>query len=116
MSEDAVNNYRGTEHRRNERLTVEEKLRAVITAEDGTTTEAFVQDISAGGAALVVGPNFFNETFVDLHMEGIGRVNARVARKFQQGIGVEFNINEKERQAMQEELKKFRKAGGRGTF
>jgi hypothetical protein len=113
---DPIGNKRGTEHRRHKRLTVKEKLRAVITAEDGTKTEAEVRDISAGGAALVVGINFYNETFVDLHMEGIGKVNARVARQFAEGVGVEFNLSEQERAKVKEELIKFRKAGGRRTY
>ncbi len=103
----------GTEHRRHPRLTVEEKLRAVLTRPDGTEIEAAVRDVSAGGAALIVGSNFHNETFVDLHMEGFGKVNARVARQFREGIGVEFKLNEKERAEIKEELIKFRKAGGR---
>jgi len=112
---DRDDDFQGTEHRRHQRLTVEEKLRAVITKADGTKTEAVVQDISAGGAGLVVGANFHNETFVDLHMEGIGKVNARVARQFAQGIGVEFNVNEKARAEVKKELIKFRRAGGGGA-
>jgi hypothetical protein len=113
---DGGEDFLGTEQRRHPRYTVEEKLRAVLTAEDGTTTEAEVRDVSAGGAALLVGTNFYNETFVDLHMEGFGKVNARVARQFREGIGVQFNIGEKDRAAIQEALAQFRKAGGRGKF
>ena len=61
------------------------------------SVDAVVRDISAGGAGLIVSGTFHNEAFVDLHMEGFGRVSARIARKFVQGIGVEFNLNEKER-------------------
>jgi len=113
---DLEDDFQGTDLRRYPRLTVEEKLRAVLTGPDGTETEAVVSDISAGGAGLIVGANFHNETFVDLHMEGFGRVSARVARKFVQGIGVEFNLNEKERAEIKEELIKFRKAGGRQKY
>lgn len=112
---DHDDNYQGPEHRRHQRLSVEDKLRAVITNTDGTKTVAEVHDISEGGAALIVGTNFYNETFVDLHMESIGKVNARVARQFREGIGVEFNLSERERAAVKEELMKFRKAGGGGT-
>jgi hypothetical protein len=105
-----------TDLRRHPRLSVEEKLRAVLTGPDGTKTEAVVHDISAGGAGLIVTGAFHNETFVDLHMEGFGRVSARVARKFSQGIGVEFNLSEKERAEIKQNLIKFRRAVGRRKY
>jgi hypothetical protein len=102
-----------TDLRRHPRLHVEDEFPATITDAAGNKTDAVVRDISAGGAGLIVGGAFHNEAFVDLHMEGFGRVSARVARKFVQGIGVEFNLSESERAEMKEELIKFRRAGGR---
>lgn len=105
-----------TDFRRHPRLLVDDQFPATITDAAGNKTDAVVRDISAGGAGLFVSGTFHNEAFVDLHMEGFGRVSARIARKFVQGIGVEFNLNEKERAEIKEELIKFRKAGGRQKF
>jgi len=107
---------RATDHRRHPRFSVDEDFHATVTDTAGNKIDAVVRDISAGGAGLIVGANFHNETFVDLHMEGFGRVNARVARQFAQGIGVEFNLSESERAEIKEELARFRKAGGRRTY
>ena len=41
-------------------------------------------------------------------MEGYGKIPARVAREFVEGIGVEFELDEPEKNDMEEELKKFR--------
>ena len=105
-----------TDVRRHPRLLVENEFPATVTDADGNTADAVVRDISAGGAGLIVCGTFHNEAFVDLHMEGFGRVSARVARKFAQGIGVEFNLDERERAELKEELARFRKAGGRGAY
>ena len=43
-------------------------------------------------------------------MDGFGKVPVKVKRQFAEGIGVEFDINEKEREAMKEELLAFRKS------
>ena len=41
-------------------------------------------------------------------MEGYGKILAPVAREFVEGIGVEFELDEPEKNDMEEELKKFR--------
>ncbi|NQV83288.1 MAG: PilZ domain-containing protein [Rhodospirillales bacterium] len=95
--------------RRYPREMVPRNLRATITDENGQKQEAAISDISAGGAGLVVDGLFGNSAFVELHMDGIGTIPSRVARQFAQGIGVEFEISEKEREAMKDELLAFRK-------
>ena len=95
--------------RRYPRVAVPGSYRATIRGEDGLERDAAVTDISAGGAGLIVDGLFGNSAFVELHMEGVGDFPARVAREFAQGIGIEFQISEKERNAMKDELLAFRK-------
>ena len=58
----------------------------------------------------MVDGQFANNEFIELHMDGFGKVPVKVKRQFAEGIGVEFDINEKEREAMKEELLAFRKS------
>ncbi|MBT3304932.1 MAG: PilZ domain-containing protein [Alphaproteobacteria bacterium] len=102
--------------RRYPREMVPGNLRATIKDENGHEQEAAVADISVGGAGLVVDGLFGNSAFVELHMDGVGTIPGRVARQFAQGIGVEFDISEKEREAMKEELLAFRKAVSSETY
>ena len=102
--------------RRHERTSVGGKFRATVTDSTGAKTEAVVLDVSAGGAGLNVQGAFQNDAFVDLHMGTFGTVSGRVARKFVEGIGVEFNMDDAEKKRFNEALIAFRKAGGRGAF
>jgi hypothetical protein len=101
--------------RRYPRIVAPGNVRATIRDADGHEHEVGVADISAGGAGLVVDGAFGNSDFVNLHMEGVGDIPARVARRFAEGIGIEFQISEKEREAMKDELLAFRKAAA-GKF
>ncbi len=94
--------------RRHERLAVRENFKATITGADGVEQDVRVMDISAGGAGLVVEGSFQNDAFVELHMEGYGKIPARVKREFMEGIGVEFELEGPQKDDMEEELKKFR--------
>ena len=49
-------------------------------------------------------------------MEGYGKIPARVAREFFAGIGVEFELDEPEKNDMKEELKKFRLSVARKKY
>lgn len=49
-------------------------------------------------------------------MEGYGKISARVAREFVEGIGVEFEFDEPEKNDMEEELKKFRLSVARKKY
>ena len=95
--------------RRYARVAVPGNLHATLKDAKGREQEVAVTDISAGGAGLVVDGQFGNSDFVELHMDGFGNVPSRVKRQFAKGIGVEFEISEKERDAMKEELLAFRK-------
>lgn len=97
------------EQRRHERVHLPEGVRATIRGEDGEEKEVTVKDLSDGGAGLIVDGAFENESFVELHMEGMGRIKGKIARKFVEGIGIEFDFSEsEENKEMEEELRKFR--------
>ncbi|MCH7937494.1 MAG: PilZ domain-containing protein [Proteobacteria bacterium] len=96
------------DQRRYQRMEMPEHVKATITGEDGVEHEVTVKDISAGGAGLIVDGAFENDDFVELHMEGYGKIPARVKREFLEGIGVEFELGEPEKDDMEDELKKFR--------
>ncbi len=98
------------DQRRYQRTEVPEHVKATIIGEDGVEHDVTVKDLSGGGAGLIVDGSFENDDFVELHMEGYGKIPARVRREFIEGIGVEFELDEPEKNDMDEELKKFRLA------
>ena len=104
------------DQRRYQRTEVPEHVKATIIGEDGVEHEVTVKDLSVGGAALIVDGSFENDDFVDLHMEGYGKITARVAREFVEGICVEFELDEPEKNDMDEELKKFRLSVAREKY
>ena len=115
MSDDQDNKITATggppgDQRRYQRTEVPEHVKATIIGEDGVELEVTVKDLSAGGAGLIVDGSFENDDFVELHMEGYGKIPARIKREFVAGIGVEFELDEPEKNDMEEELKKFRRA------
>ncbi len=103
-------------NRRHARQELPKNTKAVLKKDDGTSQEVDVLDISAGGAGLLVDGTFENNAFVELHMEGIGSIKARVARDFVEGIGLEFDLAGKEREKMEEELREFRKTVARESY
>ena len=96
--------------RRHARTELPKNTRAVLRNADGFEQDVDVLDISAGGAGLLVSDTFENNAFVELHMEGMGSIKARVTRDFVEGIGSEFDLTGAERKKMEEELLIFRKA------
>ncbi len=96
------------DQRRYQRTKMPEHVKATIIGEDGVEQDVTVKDLSAGGAGLIVEGSYENDAFVELHMEGYGKIPARVKREFVEGIGVEFELDEPEKNDMEEELKKFR--------
>jgi hypothetical protein len=105
-----------TDHRRYDRMVLPKSTRARLKDEDGTIHEVEVQDISAGGAGLLVDGVFDNDSFVEMHMEGLGDIKARVARNFIEGIGIEFDLSEPERNVVEAELRAFRNTIAREEF
>ena len=104
-----------TDQRRHARTNLPGNFWAALKGEDGTTYEVGVQDISADARLLVDGV-FENASFVELHMEGLGSINAHVARDFAGGIGVEFDLSGRHKKEMEAELKAFRKTVASGNF
>ena len=96
--------------RRHARAELPKNTRAVLRNADGSEQDVDILDISAGGAGLLVSDTFENNAFVELHMEGIGSIKARVKRDFVEGIGIEFDLSGAEREKMEDELLAFRKA------
>lgn len=113
---DIDSNDPGDDIRRYDRIAVPGNFQATLKDEKGREREVGVTDISAGGAGLVVDGQFANSEFIELHMDGFGKVPGKVKRQFAEGIGVEFDISEKEREAMKDELLAFRKTVAAKTF
>jgi len=105
-----VSDNPGDDVRKYDRVAVPGNYQAILKDQQGREQKASVTDISAGGAGLVVDGQFANNEFIELHMDDFGKVPVKVKRQFAEGIGVEFDINEKEREAMKEELLAFRKS------
>ena len=105
-----------TDVRRYPRQGLPANVPVTITGEGGEKIEGMVMDISPSGAGLSVAKPIDNYAFVELHLEGLGTVPGRVARNFASGIGVEFDLGERERKDMEEELIKFRKAVARKEY
>jgi hypothetical protein len=105
-----------TDQRRHPRTELPDNFRSAIKGDDGTMQDVGVQDISAGGAGLLVDGVFENASFVELHMEGLGSIKAHVARDFAGGIGVEFDLDEQKTKDMETELRAFRKTVAEGNF
>ena len=59
--------------------------------------EAELLDISGSGAALRSTVLLDNDTFVELHIEGVGDLKGRVARSYDGGFAVKFEANAKQR-------------------
>ena len=73
----------------------------------GHTHDATLKDVSVGGAALSGPVNLDNDLFVQLHIEGLGRVPAHVVRSFHDGLAVKFHVDEEEKESFGETLKRI---------
>ena len=95
------------EKRRHSRHPYGKPFRAVVGDE---VHEGTVEDISAGGAALLTNANLGNDVFIELHVDGVGELPSRVVRQFDQGVGVLFDTAAAE-PAAEEEKPAARKKG-----
>ncbi len=80
------------------------------------TFEAQLKDVSATGAAIIVGADVIldNNQFVQLHMAGLGYRSGYKARDIPDGFALEFEEqDEKSREEMETALKML-KSGGKG--
>ncbi len=82
--------------------------------------EGEVDNISASGVAVKYQPdslfNIENDQFAELQIESIGNVSGRVARTYENGFAVAFDIDEKQKDKIAAEIEKFRKATARRRF
>lgn len=89
------------EKRRHPRITISKfvRTRDNVEAFDGT-----LKDISASGAAIDVDAKFEENFPVDLEIEDMGRFTGRVARSFDDGLAVHFELDEEEQKRLISEI------------
>ena len=95
------------QHRDN-RTDLPAKTSAIRKGAGGGVVEGGVMDRSGGGAGLFTDIPFENNSFVVLHIDGMEPIAGRVARKFIEGMGVEFDLSDPAKKDVEEEIRKFR--------
>ena len=74
--------------------------------------EGQVQDISTSGVALLTGTHLDNNTFVQLHIDGIGPMKGRVTRTYPKGFAVQFDADEEQQERLEKAIAEHREAAG----
>jgi hypothetical protein len=92
--------------RRHTRTAFRERVRAV--REDGEF-ESETEDISKSGVGLLSDAMLDNSAFVELHIGEVGVIPGHVARTYEGGFAVEFDVSEKEKERIEAEIKRFRR-------
>lgn len=72
--------------------------------------EGEVENLSASGAAVRLGDGGIvvdNGTFVDMHVEGLGRVRGNVARTYEGGFGLKFDDRGTDMAAVAQSLRHY---------
>ena len=72
--------------------------------------EAELLDLSGSGAALRSSVVLDNDTFVELHIEGVGDLKGRVARRYDGGFAVEFEANSGQRLRLKTAISEYTQA------
>ena len=72
--------------------------------------EAELLDISGSGAALRSSVVLDNNTFVELHIEGVGDMEGRVARSYDGGFAIEFEVGGEQRQRLETAIASYTQA------
>jgi hypothetical protein len=71
----------------------------------GVERDGHVRDISGSGAALEIESAWDDDDVLDLDIDDIGEMSGKVARSFEEGIGVRFvDINDDEEDDLVEDL------------
>lgn len=79
--------------------------RPVRASGNGVERDGHVRDISGSGAALEIESAWDDDDLLDLDIDDIGEMSGRVARSFDDGIGVRFvDINDDEEEELVEDL------------
>ena len=94
----------GRDRRRHQRLSISKPVRARWGAQehDGAT-----RDISASGAALQLEAQFEDEGLVELDIKDMSHLSGHVARLFDDGFAVEFDIDPDEEERLVGEIKQI---------
>ena len=101
---------RDTNKRRHARRAVSRPARAVAGDRALTGT---VTDLSAGGAALHLdspAENLDEDSSIDLYIEDMDPLPGRLARTFEDGIAVEFDLDEAEEERLLAEVMEIHNA------
>ena len=87
MTDDAT----GRDRRRHPRLTISRQVRAIAGE---ALREGVTLDISASGAALELEAGFDEDDLVELDIEDLSPLTGTIARSYDDGIAVEFDLDE----------------------
>ena len=82
------------------------KKRVRVFAEE-LETEGETADISGGGVSLDLVAPLHNDLFVDLHIQGLGRISGRVVRVRELNVAVKFYVDEEEEERIARRLEKI---------
>ena len=83
-------------------------LKGRVRARTGAVErEGRLKDVSGGGALLDLGQPLRNDLFVELHLEGLGRLPGRVVRGRENEIAVKFTLDEEEEMRIARKLEKI---------
>jgi hypothetical protein len=90
---------------RKERLPRHRIQKPVRASGKGVARDGNVRDISGSGAALDIDPAWDEDELLDLDIDDIGEMSGRIARSFEDGIGVRFvDLDEEEEEDLVEDL------------
>ena len=81
---------------RHRRFEPPKAIPAELEADDADLVKATIRDISASGVALDMETPFDNGTFVQVHIEGMGRMSGNVIRGYEGGMAVVFENRQDE--------------------
>jgi len=98
---------KATDLRRHPRVTITKRVSARdnVQAIDGT-----LKDISASGAAINVAADFEDDFPVELEIEDMGQFSGRVARSFEDGLAVNFDLDEDDERRLISDLEELNEA------
>ena len=95
---------RRTERRRHPRVAIARQVSAKF---DRKVHNGEVKDISASGAALAMQAEIEEDGFVELSIEDVSPVSGFVARSFEDGFAVEFDIDEEDQERLVSEIREI---------
>jgi hypothetical protein len=80
------------------------RVRAVV---GDVEYEGRLKDVSGGGALLDIDVPLDNDLFVELHLDGFGRLPGRVVRGRENEIAVKFTVDEEEERRIAKKLERI---------